>query len=399
MKLIWNLLKQHISYAQLVGFFFANLFGMTIVLLGVQFYRDIAPVFSSEDSFMQEDYIVVTRKVSTLGSLVGGAQGFSDADVDDLRKQPFTKDVGAFQASRFKVVAGMGFQGMNMSTAMFFESVPDAFVDVVSDKWTFTPGTATVPIILPRNYLNLYNFGFARSRNLPQLSEGVLGMIQLDIRIAGNGSQDALKGQIVGFSDRLNTILVPEAFMKWANEKYGERKASNPSRLILEVHNPADERIAQYFQKKGYETEDNKLDTGKTTWFLKLIMGIVLLVGLFISLLSFYILILSVYLLLQKNTVKLENLLLIGYSPSQVALPYQLLSIALNALVLLLSVVLVWVCRCSYLQVLESLLPSGLEGGLWSAVLVGLVIFIGVSVFNWLAIRKKVIAIWYNNNK
>ncbi len=399
MKLIWNLLKQHISYAQLVGFFFANLFGMTIVLLGVQFYRDIAPVFSSEDSFMQEDYIVVIRKVSTLGSLVGGAQGFSDADVDDLRKQPFTKDVGAFQASRFKVVAGMGFQGMNMSTAMFFESVPDAFVDVVSDKWTFTPGTAIVPIILPRNYLNLYNFGFARSRNLPQLSEGVLGMIRLDIRIAGNGSQDVLKGQIVGFSDRLNTILVPEAFMKWANEKYGERKASNPSRLILEVHNPADERIAQYFQKKGYETEDNKLDTGKTTWFLKLIMGIVLLVGLFISLLSFYILILSVYLLLQKNTVKLENLLLIGYSPSQVALPYQLLSIVLNALVLLLSVVLVWVCRCSYLQVLESLLPSGLGGGLWSAVLVGLMIFIGVSVFNWLAIRKKVIAIWYNNNK
>ena len=399
MKLIWNLLKQHISYAQLVGFFFANLFGMTIVLLGVQFYRDIAPVFSSEDSFMQEDYIVVTRKVSTLGSLVGGAQGFSDADVDDLRKQPFTKDVGAFQASRFKVVAGMGFQGMNMSTAMFFESVPDGFVDVVSDKWTFTPGTTAVPIILPRNYLNLYNFGFARSRNLPQLSEGVLGMVQLDIRIVGNGSQDALKGQIVGFSDRLNTILVPEAFMQWANEKYGERKASNPSRLILEVQNPADERIAQYFQKKGYETEDNKLDTGKTTWFLKLIMGIVLLVGLFISLLSFYILILSVYLLLQKNTVKLENLLLIGYSPSQVALPYQLLSIVLNALVLLLSVVLVWVCRCSYLQVLESLLPSGLEGGLWSAVLVGLVIFIGVSVFNWLAIRKKVIAIWYNNNK
>ena len=75
-------------------------------------------------------------------------------------------------------------------------------------------------------------------------------MIRLDIRIAGNGSQDLLKGHIVGFSDRLNTILVPEAFMQWANEKYGERKAANPSRLILEVHNPADERIAQYFQKK-----------------------------------------------------------------------------------------------------------------------------------------------------
>ena len=32
---------------------------------------------------------------------------------------------------------------------------------------------------------------------------------------------------------------------------------------------------------------------------------------------------LSIYLLLQKNTSKLENLLLIGYSPAKVALPYQ----------------------------------------------------------------------------
>lgn len=43
---------------------------------------------------------------------------------------------------------------------------------------------------------------------------------------------------------------------------------------------------------------------------------------------------LSIYLLLQKNTSKLENLLLIGYSPAKVALPYQMLTLALNAVVL-----------------------------------------------------------------
>lgn len=64
-------------------------------------------------------------------------------------------------------------------------------------------------------------------------------------------------------------------------------------------------------------------------------------VGLFISILSFYILMLSIFLLLQKNTTKLESLLLIGYSPNRVALPYQILTVGLNIIVLILSVGLV----------------------------------------------------------
>lgn len=36
-RLVWKLLRQHISVGQLAGFFLANLFGMMIVLLSVQF--------------------------------------------------------------------------------------------------------------------------------------------------------------------------------------------------------------------------------------------------------------------------------------------------------------------------------------------------------------------------
>ena len=50
-----------------------------------------------------------------------------------------------------------------------------------------------------------------------------------------------------------------------------------------------------------------------------MVVGIVLTVGLIISVLSFYLLMLSIYLLLQKNTKKLENLLMIGFSPAAVA--------------------------------------------------------------------------------
>lgn len=393
--MIWKLLRQHISVAQLAGFFLANLCGMVIVLLGIQFYKDVLPVFTQGDSFMKKDYVIVSKQVSTLGSLVGKGGTFSRADIADMEAQPFAKRTGAFTPAQFQVSAGMGMAGMQLSTAMFFESVPDEFVDVRLEGWTYREGQTEIPIIIPRNYLNLYNFGFAQSRNLPQLSEGVMGMMTLDVRLSGRGRTERMKGRIVGFSNRLNTILVPQAFMEWANATLGDGGQTAPSRLIVEVDNPADDRIAKYFKQKGYETEGDKLDAGKTTWFLKMVVGIVLTVGLIISVLSFYLLMLSIYLLLQKNTTKLENLLLIGYSPAKVAAPYQGLTATLNAFVFILALVAVVLVRNAYLDRLTQLFPSLEAGSVWPACVAGAVLFVIVSLLNIFAIRKKIDKIWY----
>lgn len=388
--MLWKLLRQHISVAQLAGFFIANLCGMVIVMLGIQFYNDVSPVFTQEDSFIKKDYIVVTKKVSTLGSIAGKSGTFSDYEMDDLKSQPFTVEVGAFQPSQFKVSAGISFGGMDISTAMFLESVPDGFVDVKADAWRYTDGQSEIPIIIPRNYLNLYNFGFARSRNLPQLSEGMVGLVSLNLYIAGNGKRDMKKGRIVGFSNRLNTILVPESFMNSANATYGGNKKWEPSRLIIEVDNPADERIARYFNDNGYETEDSKLDAGKMTWFLKVAVGVVMAVGLVISLLSFYILLLSIYLLLQKNTDKLENLILIGYGTSRVAMPYQILTVVINLMVLVLSVIIMVIVRGIYTDALSDIITGTDDVSIAMSCVFGVILFILVSVYNIIAIRRKI---------
>lgn len=388
--MIWKLLRQHISVAQLVGFFLANLCGMVIVLLSVQFYKDVLPVFTQGDSFMKKDYVIVSKKVSTLGSLVSKGATFSKTDIAEMQEQPFAKKTAAFTPAQFEVSAGMGMAGMQLSTAMFFESVPDEFVDVRLEGWTYREGQDEIPIIIPRNYLNLYNFGFAQSRNLPQLSEGVMGMMTLDIRLSGQGRTEQMKGRIVGFSNRLNTILVPQAFMDWANVTFGKGEENAPSRLIVEVDNPADDRIAKYFKDKGYDTEGDKLDAGKTTWFLKMIVGIVLSVGLIISVLSFYLLMLSIYLLLQKNTKKLENLLLIGFSPAAVARPYQVLTVALNAAVAVIGILVLYMVRGGYMDMLRRMVPDLQKGSLWPALLTAGILFLVVSVLNVLAVRRKV---------
>lgn len=396
MRLVWKLLRQHISKPQLAGFFFANLLGMLIVLLSFQFYNDVVPVFTQGDSFIKKEFLIVSKRISLAHSLSSEAGSFQEQEIKDMEAQRFTKSVGTFNASQYHVDASMGLSGTPaLRTELFFESVPDRFVDTDLSQWHFDREKGVIPIILPKNYLAIYNFGFAQSRSLPKMSEGLIGAIDLLIHIRGNGKEAYYKGKVIGFSTRLNTILVPESFLLWSNQEYAPDADAKPSRLIVEVKNPTDDAIATYFKKKNYETEDDKLDAGKTTFFLKMVAGIVMSIGLLISALSFYILMLSIYLLVEKNTQKLENLLLIGYTPQRVSFPYQALTVGMNALVLALALLFLFWLRSYYMDMLYQIFPQMNDGSMWPAYLLGGGLFLLVSAINVWAVNRKVIAIWY----
>ena len=395
MNLVWKLLRQHISIPQFAGFAFANLFGMLIVLFGFQFYQDVLPVFTQQDSFMKADYLIMSKKIGMGNTISGRTNTFSGSEIDDVSSQKFVKKVGKFTSTEYKVDASMGVNGVNvLNSELFFESVPDGFVDVPLKDWKYEPGSKEVPIILPRTYINMYNFGFAQSHSLPKISDGLVGMIDFEIFIQAGGKKEQFKGKVIGFSSRLNTILVPQAFMDWSNHEFAPEDHSDPTRLIVEVGNPADENISQYLDENGYEVETDKLDAEKTTYFLRMMVTMVMVVGLVISILSFYILMLSIYLLVQKNSSKLENLLLIGYSPANVSKPYQLLTMGLNIVVLIVAWVVLFFLRSYYMDFIETLFPDIDEGSMLPAILMGLVLFFIVSVLNIIAIRRKVMKIW-----
>ena len=399
MRLVWKLLRQHISVPQFAGFFFANLVGMLIVLLGFQFYHDVLPVFTAKDSFLKADYLILSKRVGTADVFTGRGHEFSGSEIDDLSAQPFVTSVGKFTSTNYRVDASLSVNGIPlMKTDFFFESVPDDFVDVSSSEWEYRPGDKRVPIILPRSYINMYNFGFAQTRSLPKISEGLLGMIDLGILIRGNGQEERFHGKVIGFSNRLNTILVPQSFMDWSNARFAPGEPTKSTRLIVQVGNPADERVTTYLEKKGYEVESDKLAAEKTTYFLRMVVSLVMIVGLVISVLSFYILMLSVYLLVQKNASKLENLLLIGYSPARVAMPYQVLTIALNVAVLFMAWALLSVVRGYYMDILTTLFPQMESGGLWPSIVAGLILFLAVSVLNVIVVRRKVMRVWHRKD-
>lgn len=391
MSLLWKLLRQHISIGQFAGFFVANLLGMIIVLSGYQFYNDVLPIFTNGDSFMKSNAIMVTKRIGTGNALSSNASTFSAKDIAELEKQPFTRRTGAFMSANYKTHANMGISGTQIfSSEIFFESIPDEFIDINMQDWRYNAGDDIVPIILPRSYINIYNFGFARSHALPQISDGLMGMIDLQLRIHANGKEQTFQGKVVAFSSSMTSILVPEAFMKWSNETFAPEGENVTTRLLMEVANPGDKALMAYFEKNGLEMDSDKLNAEKTTYFLRLIVSMVIVIGIIISALSFYILMLSIYLLVQKNTEKLQNLLLIGYRSTRVALPYQLLTGGLNLLVLLIAIVAVWLIRNYYVDIIAALYPEIGRGSILYALLLGIVLFLIVTLLNVIIIRRKV---------
>lgn len=391
MRLLWKLLRCHLSMAQLVGFSLAGLVGMTVVLGALQAYRDIRPIVDRPDSFLRGDYLVLSKRVNALNTLGLGSSDFTPGELDDLRAQPFVREVGALTPADYRITGSVGMGGVNLSTYLFFESVPDRFLDVEAAEWNYEPGSRDIPIIIPRNYVNLYNYGFAPSQGLPQISEGIFRRVSLGIDIAGNGRSEQFRGRIVGLSNRLNTILVPDAFIRWSNERFGARTGEkHPARVIVETDRPVDAAVSEYLARKGYEAEGDRRDDGKATRFLQLAASGVAGVGLAFSGMSFYILLLSIFLLLQKNSDKLENLLLLGYAPARVARPYRLLTFGLNFGVLAAALLAVWLLRLAYLPSLTALQEGYQPAGMGVTLLCGTGLALLLSLLDGMAIRRKV---------
>ena len=392
-SLLSKLLRKNVSSMQLGGSAIANLIGLIIVGIALQFYLDLRPIFNDEESFVKSDYLVVTRKVTGMDALMGGSE-ISEAEVADIEAQPWVRRVGRFTASDYEVRAAvaLGSSGAAMTTQLFFESIPAEFLDVNSAEWRFDERNPVIPVIVSKDYLSLYNFGFAAAQGMPKISEGMAGMIPLQFTISGNGLSQSFSGRIVGFSARVNTILVPEEFMHWSNSRFGSGSAAGASRLIVEVNAPGDIKIEQYIADHNLEVAGDKANSNKAGYLFTIAVSVVAAVGVLISLLSFFVLILSIMLLLQKNTKKLQDLLQLGYTPMQVSGYYIRLVLRVNDAVLILALVLIFVARLIYLPMLE---PLGIEAASTALTIVAVIGLVAlITIGNAVAIMRHVNKLW-----
>ena len=330
--MLYKLQRKTLPKAQLLGYSFALMVALTLLGGIWQLYKDVKPLLEEQTDIFSSNYAVVSKPISAVSSLEKESIYFTPQEQEALQKESFVKSMAPFSVATFKIMAytheGEGELPL-FATDLFFESIPDKYIDVQSDQWQWTPSRSFVPIIIPENYLSLYNFGFAESQGLPVLSKGLIDKLTFGLRLSGNGKEAIFSSRIVGFSAKINSILVPEDFLTWANQTYGT-PSSRVSRLLVEFHDPSQQEILTYFKAHNY---------------------------LLILLLSVAVVVLSLHLVLQRNREQIRSLLSIGYTPRQIARYYQWVVCLFTLGAIIAALVLCYVLRNLYMAKLSQLFP------------------------------------------
>ncbi|MEY4573231.1 MAG: hypothetical protein RLZ10_2515 [Bacteroidota bacterium] len=320
------------SYIQLTVVLFGSLFGLLMVMSSLQIYQDIRSIVDNKKELISSQFLVVNKPVSILNTLSGSAAVFSEEEIEAFKTLKAVEKVGTFKANQFRAQTGFQLQDKTMMTDMFFEAVPDGFLDVKVSNWNWKPGQP-VPIILPTDYLNLYNFGFAPSQGLPQISKGTAKLAGLKVIVSGNGETAEMSGVIAGFTDRINSILVPESFLEETNNIYGSNKEKGISRLVLMCNDPSDAQLTEFLESRGYETNLEMLKNGKLNALLKMVLSIVLIIGSVIVLLAILGFVQYAQLLISNSNYEIRTLLQLGYRVNTIFKQYLLFYIVLMGLV------------------------------------------------------------------
>lgn len=387
---IWCLLKRNISKGQLLGYALANVVGLSVILIGTLFYADSQHSSSDDDAFFSEDYIVLSKKVDGIGF---SPVSFSPNDISSLEAQKWVEKVGKFSVSQFAVNGSINMGGRGLSTYLFFESVPDEFFDVLPSDWYFKPEEKFVPIIMSRDYLTLYNFGFAIPQGLPQVSEKMVGAVPITLQLTGEGNvTETFSAAVVGFSSRLNTIAVPQSFMDWANKRYYSGPPKEPSRLIVKINQLAAADMERYLKDQEFEMAGSNGNTGNISAFLRVVSSVVATNGVVISALALFILTLSIFLLLQKSKGTIHKLMFMGFSPREISRYYEIIVISANTAITLVATAATLCSRQLWKGQLEEI---GLGGAsVLPSLFLALAYLLLVSAFNVFVIRRQLYGIW-----
>ena len=345
--------------AQIAGYALTLLVGVAIVLLSLQVYCDIKPLLTHQTDVFKAHTVTVSKNVTVFKTANKEGLYFSEKELDKLKSQEFVKNVAQFRSASFATKAAISFEGQRMSTDLFFESVPDGYLDVESDDWKWDSTADFLPIVIPEDYLNLYNFGFAESQSLPVVSAPVLSQITFSIFVEGNGKSKVFKSRIVGLSGKINSILVPDDFLQWANSEFGTSEEHSSSRLLVEFTDASDERIPQYFEANGLNINKTELETSKMAFFFKLAMLFVTIIAAIIIVLSVAFIIMSMNLIVQRNREMFVNLYNIGYSHKVISRFYKVIVSIITAVDILLASALVLLVRGWYMGRLSVLFDTG----------------------------------------
>lgn len=360
---------------------------MILILAAVQLQSNYNELLSGSGNRDSIANFLVINKVLTDENLKNTT--LSDAEINDIKAQSFTDAVGILQSSRFKASIQSSSAQFPFYTDIAFESVPDSFLDVSTREWNWDESSNFVPIIVPGMFLDMYNFQFSLSQGLPQLTREVVKMIFFQVNLYDeNGVVHSMRGRVVGFSDRISSLLVPQSFMDWANQRYGSAGSKAPSRIIVRTKDPGNPDLVGYLKEKKLSTDRDKTRFSRYRQVVDIVVKISGITGLLMLLFAILIFTLFIQLTISSCKEEIKLLLILGTSPKQLSGFLMMQFSPSNMLIIAFSLAIVCILQYLAFSVLQNQQVYISAYISFPAVLTAVLILLLIWLLNFINIRK-----------
>jgi len=300
-------------------FSFAGLgIGVLLLLSSVQMFINIQKLLRQGPAKKSGyDFISITKTITneTMGQVEKNL--FSAEEIKLIRAHPLIEDVSPLIASQFRMQLSAG-EVIPFRTDLFLETLDDDFIDTVPPSFRWQPGQNHIPIILSSDFLEIYNI-FAPAQGLPQISQESAGSVGIFITCYGNGLEETFTGNVVAFSDRINSVIVPKTFLLWANTTFGGVQPETAPRLFIKTKDANNPELLRFFDKNNYRVNKDRTKFGRVRQTLQGVFSGLAFFGIMVVLLAMMLFSFYLQLVIARSKENLQMLLILGYSPRWLA--------------------------------------------------------------------------------
>lgn len=300
---------------------FAFFIGLCTLMAALDAYLQIRSVQQRQQKDGQ--FLMLNKKISMVNTMGFESGSFDKAEIDNIRNSGLFQSVGEVFSNKFRAeIVSQNY--IRFQSLVFFEAVDRPFLDSRPSDFRWREGDKEIPIMVSQDFLNLYNFGFALGQGLPQVGKETLKLLRFTVVLDGPGGKQVFEGRVVGFTERIASVLVPVEFMHWANRTIGAEQKIRCSRIMAKAADAGSPEIAGFLKKFRLVTNQERLNLGKSASVLSLVMQGLGLLGLLFSVLALVMFAMNFRLVMAEAESDIRLLIELGYSHRRIA--FQLLS-------------------------------------------------------------------------
>lgn len=309
---------KHQHKKQLLIAILGSFIGFVFLLTSVHYYIKSKQLGEGKE-ILGSNLLILQKKISKFNTLGLNSNTFSQKEIKEIKSLPFITKADPILNNKFGVSLGMREEGLPyFRTDIYVQSVSSDLMDIQVDNWHWDKSKKKIPLVMPRDFMVMLN-QFAASYHIPQVSEDLAKTFNFRLDISGNNEKEGFDAQIIGFSNQISAILVPIEFMDYANKLYGDTSEAVVSQMMISVKTGSFGQLQEVMDDKNLDVKKSEMMITKVKSILSAVLGVLLIIGILIVLLSALVVFQYSQLLISKADYEINVLLRLGYHPKALA--------------------------------------------------------------------------------